>query len=128
MIKLNNGEFLLKSYGKYSPNLTFVLPNEDGLIWGETHAKAFNLDGRHMSCMVGDFWTSLKGTNCFKPKKNGRHILVYESWGGGGDRGDLVEHDDMLYFRRASSNGGGTGNTYAVLPVNWKASVSVDDI
>lgn len=141
-VALSDGRFLFNDHGKYRPNLTFILAEiprckeeynngAEGiqyLDWGETHANAFNLEGRNMKSLEGDFWVSAKGTNCFAPKKGGKHILVSEDWGGGGDRGDLSQIEGMVYFHRASSNGGGTGNTYAIFPQGFKVAVSVDDI
>lgn len=86
------------------------------------------MEGRYLRCLRGDYWKSEKGTNCFRPKADGKHILVQESWGHRHDRGDLEMEDGMVYFRRASSNGGGNGYTYAILPFGWTKEISLDDI
>lgn len=141
-IKLNDNRYLYNDCGKYRSNLTFILNNvpvskgewnkgEEGfeyLEWGQTHANEFNLEGRMMKSLVGDFWVSPKGTNCFAPNPKGKFILVCEDWGGSRDRGDLSSLESMVYFRRASSNGGGTGYTYAIFPLGWKQELSINDI
>ena len=128
IIQLEDGRYLFNDFGKYRPNLSFILPNQEDLKWSKIPSNSLNLEGRILDSVVGNFWVSRKGSNCFEPTTNGKHILIREDWGGSGDRGDLTQNESMLYFRRASSNGGGTGMTYAVLPINYKNKVSIDDI
>ena len=143
-IKLDDGRRLYNDYGKYRPNLTYVLTeipmrtnrprnlpdcqDISCLPWTDCHARDFNFDGRVMRKLSGDFWISQKGTACFAPKADGRHILLREDWGNKRDRGDMQKMIGMVYFRRASSNGGGVGTTYAVVPKDWCVSINIEDI
>lgn len=137
-IRLENGDWLINAkYGKYAPNLTFVVDEDHKKLgWTEMNTEekeAINIlwDGSP-DYMIGDFWVSKKGTRCFKPKADGKHLLIRNSWGGcfNDSRGceeDKIK-DDVLYKRRASSNGGGSGNTYYIFPVNFRKSYSLEDI
>ena len=136
IIQLENGQYLLNDYGKYCPNLTYVF-NKENVKWDDGRVyfnweninpvEMFNLECRTLSALRGDYWKSKKGTDCFRPHANGKHWLVSERWHGRGSR-ELFNHQDFRYFRCASSNGGGTGHTYAVIPVGWQRRVSIDDI
>lgn len=136
-ISLDSGEWLIHKYGKYAPDMTFVVDEDHvNLGWTEMSVeekKALNVlwDGSP-DYMIGDFWVSKKGTKCFRPKADGKHLLIRNSWGGCFDDSRGREEDQLkdaaIYKRRAASNGGGSGNTYYVLPVNWRKKVSIDDI
>lgn len=76
----------------------------------------------------GKYWVSAKGTHCFEVRGDGAHYLCKEDWGGGGDRGDINQEKGFLYFRRASSNGGGQGNTWFVIPCSYRKAMSEDDL
>lgn len=126
--QLKDGTFAIGQYGKYMPNLTFISPIPI-LQWENIDRTVYNLPNGDLSIIRGDFFTSKKGTKCFKVKQNGSHILLRDSWGGCFNRyrgGVLPEN--QLYFRRASSNGGGSGYDYAVIPKNWLYSLSEEDL
>lgn len=142
-IKLDNGKNLLNAFGKYEPNVSFVYSDEDKAWfkwWGDAsdpvkQAKLnFNVpkwDGS-ASFMFGRYWQSKKGTNCFAPSspENASHIFVRVDWGGSyaHTRG-RIELQKCIYTRRASSNGGGTGYTYYIVPAdNYANEYSEDDI
>ena len=128
-VKLEDGRYLLNDFGKYRPNLCLILRNEtDTEAWEPTHANNFNLEGRKMNALRGKYWKSKKGTDCFELLREGPHLLLRESWGGGGDRGDLKNLSEFIYFRRAASNGGGEGYTYAIVEVEWRRQISVDEL
>lgn len=88
----------------------------------------------NMSVLYGNFFVSKKGKNCFRilDRENAEHQLVRIDWGGcfNSTRGHIPEKMEKasLYHRRASSNGGGTGYTYVVLPKDWQAGYTEDDI
>lgn len=130
-VELNDGRYLMNSYGKYSPDLTFINTTPDAR-WTDIKALDLNLPEGDLSVMHGNYFVSKKGTRCFEITPHGRHILVRDSWGGAFNsyRGHTLPDTDhgALYYRRASSNGGGTGNDFAVLPKDWRNKVSVDDI
>lgn len=132
--------FLVNRFGKYRPNITFIVPktydlNKNGkpidpLSYIEDREVTANMnldfDGS-ASFIFGDFWRSKKGGACFRPKNpmQAKHLLIRVDWGGAFDRHrgnypeDVKDIDGVLYFRRASSNGGGSGYDYWVLPVGY---------
>ena len=135
--------FLVKQFGKYLPNLVFVLSKEFSLdkdgkpvspikyvrdtdITDDLNL-VFNGDPK---IIFGDYWISRKGSRCFRPKSplEANHLLVKVSWGGAdethGSRGNYPEDipAGVLYFRHARSNAGGMGYDYWVIPVDYQAS------
>ena len=134
-----SGQYLVNVFGKYMPNITFVISSSFELDEHERVMNPFvyisdqevtdemNMNfGGDAKFMFGDFWRSKKGGACFRPKDpmQAKHLLVKITWGGafdssrGNSRGGSLP--GVLYFRRASSNGGGAGNDYYVLPVGYK--------
>lgn len=135
--------FLVKQFGKYLPNLVFVLSKEfsldkDGkpvspvkfvrdINVTDNLNLVFNGDPK---IIFGDYWISRKGSRCFRPKNplNAKHLLVKVAWGGAdethGSRGNYPEDVParVLYFRHARSNAGGMGYDYWVVPVDYHAS------
>lgn len=131
--------FLYNCTGKYKPNVSFLLPFQFELdatgklvnpltyINDPAVTDSFNLrlDGE-ASFLFGDFWRSKKGGACFRPKdpQQAKHLLVRVDWGGcfnrsRGQKEGYAEEAGALSFRRASSNGGGSGYDYWVLPVGY---------
>lgn len=141
--------FGVNLFGKYQPNMTFIIP------------KTFNLgkDGKPISPLnavedrevtdnmnlsfdgsakftFGDFWRSKKGGACFRPKNpmQAKHLLIEVEWGGcfNKHRGTLPEDaakiDGVLYFRRAKSNQGGLGSDYWVVPVGFTRVIHDEEI
>lgn len=134
LIKLEEGKYLANIFGKYEPNLTFILDMKEDWEWKQdVSEKSLNIekDGTLYS-LRGDFFVSKKGSNCFEIKKDGKHYLLKQDWGGAFNktRGlTLPERSEgALYYNRARSNGGGSGNTYSVISIFWKRKVSIDDI
>lgn len=86
--------------------------------------------------MFGDFWRSKKGGACFRPKNPqfAKDLLVRVSWGGcfNSHRGTYSDEANAIegvkYFRRASSNGGGAGNDYWVVPVGFSRILHIDEV
>ena len=131
--------FIFNDSGKYRPGLTFVLDSsfeldKDGKVVNPIQyvsdrevTDSFNLDFDGATAIIfGDFWRSKKSAACFRPKDplKAKHILVRVDWGGcfndaRGYYGNAVEECGATYFRRASSNGGGSGYDYWVLPVGY---------
>lgn len=143
VIELNDGSFLVKNYGKYCSGLGIIVDKDDGSIEKEKdyitlfkdsfEGQQFNLGNMcSISGIVGDYFVSKKGTKLFKKTSGGKHILLRDDWGGsfnsyrGGTLPDTNE--GALYFRRASSNGGGTGYDYCIIPKDWRRSINIDDI
>lgn len=141
--------FLVNVFGKYKPNITFVIDKEveldakgnpiNPLHYSSdreiTDGMNMNFDG-DADFMFGDFWRSKKGGACFRPKnpKFAKDLLVRVSWGGcfNSHRGTYSDEakaiDGVKYFRRASSNGGGAGNDYWVVPVGFSRVLHIEEV
>ena len=86
---------------------------------------SFGTSESGVSVLFGDFWLSRSGKPHFRPKsyKLATHVIIRADWGGfsyPGTRGAWSAPDGVAYFRRASSNGGGTGYDYYVVPVGYR--------
>lgn len=122
-------EFLLNSYNKYMPRLTFLIPKNYYPVWEEDSylnilAKKLNIEwqGTGTDCVFGSFYTSKKGTKCFRilSKSKASHVLVRNQWGGstrsGRKHSTFTEKEAKgnLYYHLAISHGGSMGCTYAI--------------
>lgn len=130
-IHLSDGGWLIKDYGKYHSGLA-ILNIYPGIPWIEKDHSLFNLPKGKIEIIYGDFYVSKKGTNCFriKKKEEAKHILIKDDWGGAYNsyRGRTLPEECSLYYRRASSAGGGIGYDYAVYPKDWKYKLTSDEI
>ena len=128
-IVLDNGEYLYNSHGKYAPNLTYICKVPQ-IVWSRMEPKDLNLDKGNFKHIVGDYFVSKKGSNCFRVNPNGKHMLILDDWGGCFNRyrGQTLPEKGSLYYRRAQSNGGGSGNDYAIYNKDWTNKPSLDDI
>ncbi|NPV12619.1 MAG: hypothetical protein HPY57_12605 [Ignavibacteria bacterium] len=127
-IELEDGKFLRKSWGKYEPNLLVISPIPY-MDWESVEGVTFNLPLKKVEILRGRFFTSKKGSKVFEILSgDAPHLLIKDSWGGAFEksRGGVLPTDG-LYYRQASSNGGGQGNDYAVVPKEWKKKVSLDE-
>lgn len=127
IIVLTNGKFLIKSYGKYGAHLCFISP-VPRLDWEKATRMQFNLPNGELKQLTGEYFVSKKGTKCFRIG-DGPHIILQDDWGGAFNkyRGRTLP-EDQVYFRRASSNGGGCGYDYAIVPKDWKLQITEDDL
>ena len=129
--------FVVNAYGKYRPNISFVLHKDfsgDPLEYRKDAPTRelvantgirFGTSESGVSVIFGDFWLSKAGKPHFRPKsyKLATHVIIRADWGGfsyPGTRGAWSAPDGVAYFRRASSNGGGTGYDYYVVPVGYR--------
>lgn len=124
--------FVVNDYGKYRPNMSFVLDKDfsgDPLEYRRDQPTAamvagmgvnFNTPEAHVAVLFGDFWLSKAGKPHFRPKpvQVATHVLLRASWHGFGN-GRWGKPEGFTYFRRAASNGGGTGYDYYVVPVGY---------
>lgn len=128
--------FVIIAYGKYLPGISFVLHkgfDGDPLEYrNDPPTKkmvanmgiSFGTVESGVSVLFGDFWLSKAGKPHFRPKSSqtATHVLLRADWGGfsyPGTRGAWSAPDGVAYFRRASSNGGGTGYDYYVVPIGY---------
>lgn len=98
----------------------------------DNYAENLNvhIDGSVCEVIFGDFFVSKKGKDCFRVKENGKHQLIVIDWGGAfnksrGCTGDSIS--EKLYYRRASSNGGGSGYEYIVTTKGYIQGHSADE-
>jgi hypothetical protein len=123
--------FLVNDFGKYRPNITFVVRKDferSPIAYRSdepTREMLANMNlefGGETSVLFGDYWKSKKGGACFRPKEvaEAKHVLVKCGWGGAFSRTRGIGYiNDVPYYRRAASNGGGAGNDYLVVPVGY---------
>lgn len=133
VVELNDGSFLIKDYDKYGSGLCILHSRPAfGYEYVSCSKDDLNLPNGSIDVLYGSFFVSKKGTKCFRVDKNGPHKLVRDDWGGAFNDyrgGSLpVEGKDVLYYKRAKSNGGGMGYDYVVVPRDWKNVLSVEDI
>ena len=145
IVILDSGDFYIKDYGKYKSGLGLIISKNDkhyvccpiqGIIklynYSVMKKADLNLGNGSVEYMVGDYFVSKKGTKIFKVKDGGKHLLLRDHWGGcfNDYRGGKLpkEDDGALYYRRASSNGGGAGYDYAVVPVGWRNKLTEEDL
>lgn len=135
-ILLDNNKYLVNDYGKYCSGITFIIaPSE---ILNYEYSTDWRLEEKlntfwdgSPSFMYGNYWKSKKGSNCFAPcdKKDAKHILIALKWGGcGSSTSGSSKMQNALYYRKASSNGGGSGYTYYVIQKGSRNSYSEEDI
>ena len=136
--------FVVNAYGKYQPNISFVLAKDFGGDPLKYRADAatremvsqfgfdFGAPESGVVALFGDFWSSKRGKPHFRPKsvQVASHVLVRASWGGAfaRTRGRWDAPEGAAYFRRASSNRGGTGYDYYVLPVGYYLVVRDEEL
>ena len=134
VITLDNGKFLIRDYDKYGSKLS-ILSTLPKVVWEETQPKEFNIASKRekIICRVyGEYFITKKGTKCFRVNPNGKHMMLRGFYGGAMRCADLLydvrNNPEVIYHKDASSNGGGLGYRYLIVPRDWKQSLSEDDI
>lgn len=138
--------FVVNAYGKYQPNISFVLDKDFGGDPLKYRSDAptrdmvaglglgFGTGESAIDVLFGDFWLSKSGKPHFRAKspQTATHFIVCARWGAGQGgsrtRGSWGAPNGAAYFRRASSNGGGTGLDYYVLPVGYYLVVRDEEL
>lgn len=137
--------FRVCAHGKYGPKLTYVLEKsfrDDPLKFRKDNPTTkmvagmnirFNANESYIQALFGDFWLSKAGKPHFRPKQPqvATHVLLRAGWGGFGQsrtRGVWSAPDGVVYFRRASSNTGGAGYDYYVVPIGYYLVVRDDEL
>lgn len=137
--------YVINAYGKYQPNVSFVLAKDftgDPLKYrSDAPARemiaglglGFGTSESGVSVLFGDFWSSKAGKPHFRPTlpQVAKHVIIRADWGGFNHprtRGIWSAPEGAAYFRRASSNGGGTGYDYYVLPVGFYLVVHDEEL
>ena len=130
-ILLENKTILFNNYGKYSPNICFLIKDPRDFGWRNISREELNLPGGSLEKISGQFFVSKKGTKCFKVQKEGPHMLVRDYWGGAFNKyrgGNLENLPDIIFSRRASSNGGGAGYDYVIILVGTRLVITEENI
>lgn len=137
--------FRVCAHGKYGPKLTYVLEKgfrDDPLKFRKDSPTTkmvagmnirFNANESYIQALFGDFWLSKAGKPHFRPKQPqvATHVLLRAGWGGFGQsrtRGAWSAPDGVTYFHRASSNTGGAGYDYYVVPVGYHIVMNDDEL
>jgi hypothetical protein len=142
IVRLEKDDFLIKNYGKYWSGLGIIIPKDHPLIekdkkylkmWtvgGDKFKDELNISNKSsLKYLRGRYFESKKGTKLFKADPNGPHYLLQDDWGGCfASYWGRTLPEDQLYYKRASSNGGGSGYDYAVIPVGWKQVLKEEDL
>lgn len=134
-MQLENGKLLNNQYGKYQPQLTFIVENFNDLepVSDPELADLINADwDGSPEFIFGEYKISKKGTKCFytSPKERAKHILVCLHWQHshfGHTNGNTVLQQSIYDVRRRS-NGGGEGYHYYVIPVGGYNVYREEDI
>lgn len=131
-IRLEGWKRLIRHYGKYRAGLSILVNSFADYGWkDDPHlGRKMNIqfDGK-TSVMRGEFFVSKKGTNCFRVKKDGKHLLIRIEWGGSKKtRGLITAPKDAVYFKRASSNAGRMGYDYVIFPVDYVLHLKEEDV
>lgn len=136
---LNGNNFNYVNVGKYASGCTLVIPQEwnldcDGKPESPVRYQEvleltdnMNIDfNGDANVLFGKYHLSQAGKPVFKitAPNDADDVLILVSWGGAfnssrGNYGSYAKSIGAKYFRSASSNGGGCGNDYWVLPVNF---------
>lgn len=132
IIILENGNRLVRHYGKYKSGLTIIVSSVDDFNFSKVNLNHMNLgfDG-DTEVLTGEFFVSKKGTKCFRVNPNGNQFLIRVDWGGSFNKTRGLRDNppkDNRYYRRATSNRGRSGYDYIVLDKNFKNSLSEDEI
>lgn len=135
IIKLDNGNYIFFHFGKYKSNLNIIISNLDKNFEGmfeknDKLTKQLNLDFTgSIDYLYGRYFKSKKGSNMFDITGDKHHILIRIDWGGAFNDSDGLNTipKEVLYYRRARSNGGGAGYDYLILPKDYKARYTIDN-
>lgn len=131
IIDIYGWKFLINEYWKYKPNLSFIttVPKVE---YDDVDRRDLNFDRWDFGVIYGKFYVSKKWTNCFRvlPKEKAKHILICDSWWWAFNdyRWGTLPEEGAVYYRRASSNGGGMWCDYGIYDINFRNEVSEDDI
>src|SRR5690625_2396908 len=97
-IKLNDGKFLLKNYGKYKPSL-LIISDKTEINYEKIPPQEFNLDKGDLTFIRGTFFVTKQGANAFRIEEKGNLLLLRDDWGGAFNRyrgGRLFELDNLM--------------------------------
>ena len=151
-IKLDNGNVIANAFDKYEPKCTVILKSLDDKLEFISNLRkisedisdvksvidsSINYSGDVVFGVSGEYRVNKKGTKIFDSTKNKNHLLVGIKWGGSfsDSRGfskfdDITKHNNVLYYNKSRSGGGGKGYDYIVVDLDIKTSKvhTIDDV
>ena len=121
---LGGGKWMYRDFGRFGSGLC-VLTDDLSKFLDMPIAKGldYNVDTDTLKVCRGWFFTSKKGTPCFRTDGKGGHILLVGSWDASyfkGARGSNLPTNGALYSKKASTRGGGQGYDYSIYPYGWR--------
>lgn len=134
-VKLQDGRYVYFDHHKYGSKLNILVDSldefvMDNLLPNRELSRQFNLQGSgNAYYLPGRFFVSKKGSPFFDTTGDTPHVLCMIAWGGSfrKSRGLSEVPQAALYYKRRSSNGGGYGKDYIVLPKDFANKLSLDD-
>ena len=130
VIKLSSGAYYLPMFGRYKPDLGFIVKDAPCGVIDDLFEGTFAFKNKNFKCVYGRFFVSKKGTKMFEVNSNGPHVLIEDDWGGAFSKYRGIETPKKaLHTSRNSSHGGGLGVNYYVLPKDDAEDVvDLDDL
>lgn len=134
-----DSKFNVVDVGKYNSGISIVIPQEWNVnkdrqaespieyicVKELTDGMNIDFDG-NASFMLGEYHLSKNGRPVFEITEptRAKNILIKVSWGGAfnktrGQYNNYAKESEALFFTKKSSNGGGMGNDYWILPTNY---------
>lgn len=130
IVVLDNGERIIKDYGKYRSDLIILTDSVNKFEWKNANLTHMNISfNGETKVLIGDYFLSKKGNKCFRINENGQDILIKISWGGAFNesRGLCDNPPNHKYYKRKRSNNGRLGSDYLIVPINFKNTVCAND-
>ena len=143
-----NNTLMIADFGKYRPNITFIVPDKwtldsNGKIESPirfisearlTDNMNIDFNASKEEVLFGETWKSKNGKQMFKitPPNKAKSVLIRANWGGAfassrGQSSEYAKNIEVDYFRIASSNGGGAGYDYYIVPVDFIAKRDLEN-
>jgi hypothetical protein len=109
---------LIRLFGKYKPNVCFIVPALEDIWTGDELDIDVYVDGVFEGFSTGSFATTDNNVGVFTVDKDGEHIMLAVKRTGQ-ETGDIIEGVDksqIIWKRAARSNTGRFGKNYFVFP------------
>ena len=148
IVRIADGRFTFPDYGKYRPNVTFIV--SDTMPYSTTYSGGkdylepvpyheydavareymnipFDANPDGITAAFGNYRLSKNGKPVLEvcDCEDASHVLIKADWGGAFSKASGIgsfsekevreRYPEVLMFRRAKSNGGGSGNDYYVI-------------
>jgi len=132
IIIYNLYDYFIKDEFKKFQQYTYEFNNKIYSSANKIIIDNFNIPftGDIMYIIEGKFRTNAKGTKIFDLSKNGDYLIKI-NWGGAFSKTRGIEIDKIknyIYYKHASSNGGGTGYDYIIIDKNFTNEIDIEEI